>query len=220
MDRDLPADPEGQEDAFWQTISERLSGTLVMLEKAAAEWNIVLEEPDEAEAMAYRRHEALIERELDENSLLLACAAWADAVDALFLESSIWKEKGAALARETALGLKTLERGLEEIELVEDCFRVLNWYQHFIGIKFRRALHGALSDPEEVHYSQSDVNGSAKIALLAVERSRLALTSLLQLLSDEDQVLPLLAQLERIGKLGRERFPVAESFRRPGFDDE
>ena len=66
---------------------------------------------------------------------------------------------------------------------------------------------------------QTDYNGSAKIALDAVNRSREAWTQLFTLIPDEDKVLPVLALLLKIDKALREKFSNAMQFLRPGFDD-
>ncbi|RYZ19756.1 MAG: hypothetical protein EOO16_18990 [Chitinophagaceae bacterium] len=220
MNEDLPpeaADPENE--AFWQTLSDRFTESLHLLEEGAARHGIVLEEPTPEELVLHRQQEEETGRRLEDTPLLTAARTYADAVEILFTESDLWERKGAALTRETTLGIKTVEKGLRETELLADCRHVLGWYQHFIGVKFQRALHGLWEDGDEARAPQSDANGSAKIALLAVERSRLALTTLLSLVGEEDAVLDLLATLERIEKEGRNHFPNAGRFCRPGFDE-
>lgn len=212
---DEAADPEN--DAFWDTIASRFAAAHQMLVEGAAEHGLVLEEPTEAELAAYAREDDALQARLAENALIREADAYADTVELLFGETALWEAKGARLAQETELGIKTVEKGLSEVDLLADCRHVLGWYQHFIGIKFRRALQGLWED--DGNELQSDANGSAKIALLAVERSRIALKSLLQLLGHEDILLDLLAALERIEREGRRCFPEADRFRRPGFDD-
>ena len=93
-------------------------------------------------------------------------------------------------------------------------------------MKFNRALgdkydtefendYEGLSDEDTL---QNDGNGSAKVALIAVERSIDAWQTVFELIPDEDRILPLLATLQKILRLGRTEFPDAEKFRRPGFD--
>jgi hypothetical protein len=219
MDKDLESSDVG-EDAFWQTLSDRFAGTLQMLNDAAAKWDIVLAEPTESEMDEFREQENSIESELDANPLLQACEEYASGVEKLFKENPIWKEQGATLAQQTALGIMTIEKGLAEIDLVDDCHRVISWYQYFIAIKFRRALHSRFTCGDEAYEQQSDMHGSARIALIAIDRSRLALTTLYKFIPGDDQLLFLLAQLERIEKMGKEIFPLAVQFRRPGFDDD
>ncbi|TCJ13247.1 hypothetical protein EPD60_12685 [Flaviaesturariibacter flavus] len=221
MDRDLDAGASDPEDAqFAEAISSRLTGALTLLQEAAGRWGLELEEPTPEEAAACAAREASIEEALDGSPLLEACTEFADTVELLFADLEAWDSQGRELARAAALGIKTIDEGLAEIELLADCRHVLGWYQYFIGVKFRRALHGRYSHDEEDMGLQCDSNGSAKVALLAVDRSRLALTTLLRLFSNEDRILGLLGLLGRIERLGREAFPDAEHFCRPGFDEQ
>ena len=65
-----------------------------------------------------------------------------------------------------------------------------------------------------------DSNGSAKVALIAVDRSLLAWQKLLQYLPHaEDEIISLLALLQKIRDIGEETFPMARKFKRKGLDD-
>ncbi|GAB4092795.1 hypothetical protein [Flaviaesturariibacter terrae] len=220
MNQDLPPEAEDPEnEAFWQTIASRLAGSLRMLQEGAAGHGIVLSEPDSDEYAAYAQQQEELRARIDACPLVQAARRYGDTVELLFTHSGLWERKGRELAQETTLGIKSVGTSMSEVELLADCRHVLGWYQHFIEIKFRRALHGLWDDDEEALEPQSDANGSAKIALIAVDRSRLALTSLLRLAGEDDTVLDLLALLEVIGREGRALFPGADGFRRPGFDD-
>ena len=217
MNQDGPPEAEDPgNEAFWQTLSARFAETHRILEEQAGKWGLVIEEPTPEEIAACAQHEESEMERMDRHPLIEAARRYGDSVGTLFSHSGIWEQKGQDLARETTLGIKTVQKGLDEADLLADCRHVLGWYQHFIEIKFRRALGGL----DEIEDLQSDANGSAKVALLAVERSRLALTTLLSLVGEDDGVLDLLALLERIGKEGRAAFPDAERFRRPGFDEQ
>ncbi|RYZ22333.1 MAG: hypothetical protein EOO16_09605 [Chitinophagaceae bacterium] len=220
MNTELDADAgEPEVEEMLGELGSRLAGALLLLEESAARWEVApFENSPEAEA-GFAGQQAPFESGLDASPLLQACNEYAETVELLFAEIGAWDSQGRELARAAALGIKTIDQGLAEIDLLSDCRHVLAWYQRFIGVKFRRALQGRLSGDAGDQGHQSDWNGSAKVALAAVERSRLALTSLLRLLPDEDRVLGLLALLARIERLGRTEFPDADSFRRPGFDD-
>jgi len=57
---------------------------------------------------------------------------------------------------------------------------VISWFQHSIGAKTPRALTGlAYDQPEDSHY-QADHDGSAKVALLGIERSHAASLQLIE----------------------------------------
>ena len=71
---------------------------------------------------------------------------------------------------------------------------------------------------EELNDSQSDANGSIKVALIAVERSVMAWTNLMTT-ENSATIKPLLVLLETIRRKAEEKFPNARDFIRPGFDE-
>lgn len=114
--------------------------------------------------------------------------------------------------------LATLEEdSINDYLILNDAIEVLKWYIHFIAVKFSRAVMPPYEDSPEGRY---DSNGSAKIAMIAVNRSIDALMLLLRFNSDEeDHLLEGLVRLERIKKRALRDFPEAMDFKRPGFDD-
>ncbi|MFH1119296.1 MAG: hypothetical protein V1775_05695 [Bacteroidota bacterium] len=101
--------------------------------------------------------------------------------------------------------------------ILKDAIDVLKWYIHFIAVKFSRAVMTPVDNSRE---GRSDNNGSAKIAIIAINRSIEALALLLRFLPEtEDSLLEGLVRLERIKKRAIKDFPEALEFRRPGFDD-
>jgi hypothetical protein len=107
---------------------------------------------------------------------------------------------------------------------VQDALETIRWYSAFIGAKVDRALHGARGSAEDRSDEdgiQNDWNGSAKVALLAIEESRRAWFILLeagQAPSDS----PLMGLVELLAQMDgglTERFPHAMLFVRPGFDE-
>ena len=93
----------------------------------------------------------------------------------------------------------------------------------FIGAKVHRALHGRDrsehgEDAFEDDAVQNDWNGSAKVALISVERSETAWQTIAA--ASSDPVATILAdQLADLRRLIIEAFPQAKSFVRPGFDE-
>ncbi|RYY38653.1 MAG: hypothetical protein EOO08_13675 [Chitinophagaceae bacterium] len=220
MNEDLPPESTDVESgAFVELISTRLSEAYQALQEGCAECGIELQEPTETEWEEMRANDKALEARMEETELIRSARSYARSVELLLTQSPVWERKGKELAQATTLGIRSVEQGLSEVDLLADCRHVLGWYQYFIEVKFRRALHGLYTDRDDALEQQSGVHGSAKIALLAVERSRVALTSLLHLVGDDDGLLDLLAQLERIEREGRATFPGALGFVRPGFDE-
>jgi hypothetical protein len=112
-----------------------------------------------------------------------------------------------------------------EAEKLSDFTDVIRWYQHFIYVKLRRAISSRarkdLETDEELKAIFDDCDGSAKIALIAMDRSIAAWSGLREALGgdDADGILDLLAQLAKIRRETEKLFPQARSFVRPGFDE-
>jgi hypothetical protein len=83
-----------------------------------------------------------------------------------------------------------------------------------------RAVGSLRRDDEiDIGLDHSDADGSAKVALIGIDRSLAAWSEMLrQLPNEEDQILPLLAALSRLRRDIEATFPDARAFIRPGFD--
>ena len=98
-----------------------------------------------------------------------------------------------------------------------DALEVLGWYMFFPAAKFRRASSDPYEDSDTGH---ADRNGSAKVAIIAVERTMAALAVVLRYMpSHEDEMLDVLIRLDRIRKQALLDYPEAMAFKRPGLDD-
>ena len=104
-----------------------------------------------------------------------------------------------------------------------DAWEVVQWYSVFISAKVHRAhfdLDELLQEKDDVYNVYSDNLGSAKIALIAIDRSRAMLSAMYSVMpGNEDEYLEFLSLLSQIKKLMLETFPDAMDFKRPGFDD-
>jgi len=105
---------------------------------------------------------------------------------------------------------------------VRDSAEVIRWYSLFIGVKITRSLMKDISmqdDPEMREIWQKDRLGSAKIALIAIQRSIEALSVLYKTFPEwEDELLKFLRQLSRIKRTVEVKLQGAWDFKRPGFD--
>ena len=101
-----------------------------------------------------------------------------------------------------------------------DAMQVIQWYQHFIHVKLRRAVRGKLDEAsEEWDEYQKDSDGSAKIALVAIDRSIAAWGEIRNhFLARQDDVLGFITCLDGLRRKVEAEFPHARSFIRPGFD--
>ncbi len=201
------SDPEAQDirnEAFWKKLSGILGEALELLKESAKEWGIEIEalgSIDDIENLRAKNAAA-------ENHLLCRAAKrygelaedWFRGRETLFFES-------AAAARE----------GVS----IEEATEVIRWYQYFIGAKVMRAVRGNVEEKEErCDEFPSDSNGSAKIALIAIDRSIAAWAVIQHYITDGgEEVIDIIAFLDGLRQAVEETFPSARSFIRPGFDE-
>jgi hypothetical protein len=155
-----------------------------------------------------------IRRMVKEHPLILLSKEYSKDAGLVLSNEALWKQKADEMVQQDQMGTISREELEDHLHLIKECKEVIGWYQHFISIKFSRALSG-----KQENGIQTDSNGSAKIALIAVHRSQEAWTHLFSLIPDEDKILPLLSLLTKIEKMGKEEFSMANEFIRPGFDE-
>ena len=107
--------------------------------------------------------------------------------------------------------------------VLKEAFEVATHDAMLIGAKLHRAADGherCQSGDEEIDVPavQSDWNGSAKVALLSIERSKLAWQTIAAATQDP-HARTLAERLEALRGLVHEEFPRAMDFIRPGFDE-
>jgi hypothetical protein len=95
---------------------------------------------------------------------------------------------------------------------------VVIWYHALIAVKIYRALASAAMSRHGKPGLVEDAQGSAKVALIGIDRSRKALRQLLSKLHDA-RIQRLIGRLDRLGAEVERRFPDARVFVRPGLDE-
>jgi hypothetical protein len=213
-------------NAFWDRLAENFTKAQDILQEAAEHYSIDLN-AIAAEANAIDLKQKLIRQESREHLL-------AELSDEYSKLSINWLKRQPGmlnkleeLKAELTMGVESIEAGREKIALIKDCLSVIKWYETFIHVKLMRALSSKVRsiDSEFAALEESpfgsDSDGSAKIALIAIERSLQAWAKLFELLPMyEDEFLTILGLLDKLKKRALTEFPDAMNFRRPGFDDE
>jgi hypothetical protein len=95
---------------------------------------------------------------------------------------------------------------------------VVVWYHALIAVKIYRALASAAMVQRGKPGLTDDAQGSAKVALIGMDRSRKALRQLQMKLHDS-RVERLISRLDRLSGEVERRFPDARAFLRPGLDE-
>lgn len=207
--------PDFDSDAFWKQIESSFQLAMELLAEMAEERGIDLSKVDVEETRAERQH---TREAAESHEIARGAKAYGKMVDAwLKNKQSIFNERSDDLTTQLKIGLGR-KRVLKEANSIVDTTQVIRWYQHQIYVKIMRALMGA--DLEEWEDEvQNDSNGSAKVALIGIDRSIGAWAKLVDHFPQEsDSILDILLHLDRLRKKTESTFPNARAFQRPGFD--
>lgn len=208
--------------AFWDSLSSNFENARKLLLKAAAEYGYDINVPVSAEEEAkYNEKRTLLKRTANGHPLSKLCKQYQQTVRPFIQKSEDLTDKANELAEHHHLGIKTAKDVVRAMAGIGDCFDIIQWYLFFMDAKLQRALHGKMDEEEGTEESgfQKDSDGSAKIALIAIERSIEAWAKLYDLLpASEDVALSALSLLTQLKQKTREEFPRLMEFKRPGFD--
>jgi hypothetical protein len=104
--------------------------------------------------------------------------------------------------------------------VVIEALEVVEWDSHLIGAKLHRALMGQdrhQTDDFDDDPVQNDWNGSAKVALISIDRSEAAWQVIAQATGDAAAA-GIAVALADLRSEVEHAFPLARRFKRPGFD--
>ena len=129
---------------------------------------------------------------------------------------------GKKYAHAAADWFRQFDEGVEQKER-NNPREVIQWYQYQISVKTIRALAGQTeesNDYTETSESPKDSDGSAKVALIGIDRS-IAGWRLMQVVIPDHQasIIPLILQLAQLRNRIDSQFPEARQYIRPGFDE-
>ena len=239
-DPDL-ADPEVRDinnEKFWGKLQDIFRSTAEMIAEWAAETGVDLNSIDVSEEMAERERAA---EAAEQSELSHRAQKYITSVNDWFRDEFNSEEN---VHDDMQAGPRTDEEDIT----IQDAVAVIRWYQFFIAVKLMRALSGGVEEDdddlndddlsmdfltdfetaeEDVDYDEvmarserMDANGSAKIALVAMDRSIAAWRSLQVSVPDQSEsIKPMLIELSGLRLSVEARFPRARDFIRPGLDE-
>lgn len=208
-------------EAFWKRLSENFSKARGRLEEMAAKQGIDVNAlVNDAEQ---KENEERIDHLTKEHPLSKLTLEYSTIARDWLKTQPGMLEKLEKLKEELTLGVESHEQAKVQAHTIKDSLAVINWYSTFIHVKFQRAVRGKLEfenwDYEDDDF-QRDYNGSAKIAIIAIERSMQAWVEIFNILPEQEDVfLNILGMLDKSKRLMVEEFPDALKFVRPGFDE-
>ena len=204
-------------EAFWQKLSETFQMTLELLHEAAEKEGIDLESIDAEE---FEEQERLNNELAKNHHCSRAAKLYSEMVDDWFDSA---QEIFGHEDDEPDLEMPEDRRDTDPAEALSDfgeAVEVVRWYQHLIYVKLMRAIRGELDErlepPDEF---PKDSDGSAKVALIGLDRSIAAWGEIRNLFPHRDHdILDILVHLEQLRRNAEKAFPEARAFIRPGFD--
>ena len=214
---DSPESKDITNHAFWDNLHSIFQVTLEMIKETAEEMGIDLNAIDPEE---FAEQEELVHKMVKDQPHTKAALAYADLVKKWFdSNEDLLKNKAEEflmLARAEIPGTRIDKDALK----IRDYLEIVRWYQHQIHVKFCRAASGMIrGELEDVEYFPEDANGSAKVAIIGIERSIAAWGGLLlQFPDQENTILDVLVALKKLLRQVDAAFPDARAFIRPGFD--
>jgi hypothetical protein len=229
---DVAADPEAHDinsAKFWSRLESMFQEAHEMILEWAEETGVDVEAiADEAAGREQQRHDA------KEHDLSTAARRYAEMVQR-------WLAEEFAVEQHVHDDTTGKSQNTEEDIDVSDAIEVIRWYQFFVAAKVFRALMGLddaaadetltaddifagpESDDDEEMFAaggNDDSDGSAKIALIAIDRSLSAWRVMRSSVSEKaESIRPMLVELERLRRDVEQIFPHARDFIRPGFDE-
>lgn len=216
-------DPESRDvnnKKFWETLTKVFDETREMIENIAREEGIDLAnlKPDPELEKQLKEQDEKIEN----HELSIASREYGNQVHKWFKnENDIFKVKGKELAQNFTMGITDEKLVKKQIKTLEEDVEIIQWYQHFIHVKLMRSLlnNDDIFNSEGEDNYPKDSDGSAKVALIAIERSIAAWAKMQQHFPDKaDDILDFLVSLDRLRRKVDLEFPNARKFVRPGFD--
>jgi hypothetical protein len=206
---------------FWDEIAGMFQAAIELLHGMAEERGIDLNAVDTTEIMAEEERQHELARA---QPCSVASKAYADRTDQWFdAADDLFQEKGDALTAALRLGLTGTD-AIGEANRLSDAVAIIRWHQLQIHVKLMRAFQGRRDEAtsaDQLDASPKDSDGSAKVALIGIDRSLAAWGVLLRAFpARETETLEILVHLDRLRRDVEREFPGARAFVRPGFDTE
>lgn len=221
MTRDDTDDPEASDinnEKFWQSISDIFKVTRELVEETAQEMGVDLDAIDFDESA---REEGIKDKITENHECCQAAKKYYQMVTDFF--ESEYVPSLRVVDKEHIANVAELQESdvLDGPPTLDEMVEIIHWYQHFIYVKLMRAVRGTLGNAEEEWEDfAKDSDGSAKVALIAIDRSMAAWGHMHQFFpSHQNPIMAIILHLEQLRNRTETLFPEARHFVRPGFDE-
>ena len=187
---------------FWEGFANLMKDTLEMLQDKAEELGIDLDSIEIDKSEKSTKNTFHLTSEMAYKYIKLV-DDWFDSFKYVYEDSDVYQK---------------LTHSKEAVVKFDDITQIIRWYQMQIYVKLQRALGGEETDFSEDFPKDSD--GSAKVALIGIDRSIGAWTKMLEFFPDRKRkLMEIITFLKRLCNIVEKKFPKAREFIRPGFDE-
>jgi hypothetical protein len=222
---DLPSDPESPE--FWNKLHDNFQKTLELLrdmleemEAKSKELEAREEKNDTADSKGYEKDAEDFDDELGPPPSVPWAEGYSKLIQDFFDKNEdFFSEEEERFDHKVRMGLPI---DVEQLGFLQEALQTIRWFQDFISSKIHRAMAQKHYDTDgtETDNPQSDCNGSAKVAMIGIQRSTDAWQFIQRFFPEKDTETQKIRQLlEDIRTRLTTEFPHWEKFHRPGFDD-
>lgn len=218
-------DPEARDmsnQKFWNTLEKIYADAKNTLDQSLKKLAGADGIPSIEAAHAHEKHVERRARAIGQKETKLALT-YAHMVDEWFNnELRLPLQHVHDLEHQVATGEVTVAAAKGELVKINDCVEVIRWYQHLIFVKLGRAFSSLVEEQEGPAFpKERDADGTAKVALISIDRSLAAWSALREMFPDKtDSLLEILLNLARMRSGVESKFPKARKFRRAGFDEQ
>ena len=201
-----------ENEAFWDKLHETFASAMETIEEQADEMDFDFDEEDFDE---FRERAEQVRETAKAQPYSRTARRYIDTVDSWFaLNEGLLDEQGDGRKPSAQA-----EISANDTAALRDCLEVIRWYQPQILVKLCRAAGGTIrAETEELDCFQEDADGSAKVAIIGIERSIAAWATVLRRFPDHEDAIFALGTLKRLLRQVEAAFPNARAFRRCGFD--
>ena len=190
---------------FWEDMGEALVQAMRLIREMAAQQGIDPEDLDKETVLS--RQQESFHQNAREHPCATAALVYSGMVNEWFAAVDEYTDADESLLTNHPFAL-------------DEHLQVIRHYQYFIYPKLVRAVEGRMNDSAIAdNEQQTDANGTAKVALITIDRSLAAWSVLYaEYPAHEDKTLSILVHLDRLRRSLEVVFPAARAFIRPGFD--
>lgn len=207
---------------YWEEMGKVFEDTFKLIAYVMEKEGIDLSQIDEEGVNVEMAKDENVHETADKHIISIAAKKYMNMVDAFFeKEKELFIDKENELNQQLALGMNERKIKTEADEL-KDVFEIIAWYNPQIWVKLMRALCGKIEDDgwEVENGFQRDYDGSAKVALVGMDRSLGAWGKLYDLFPEKrNEIISILLHVDKLRIMVENEFPIAREFKRPGFDE-